>query len=46
MKECPIKRLDITGNDFNKKTKKAYEKAFEGNNVLSKFDDDDEDDEE
>ena len=24
LKECPIKRLDITGNDFPKKIKKAY----------------------
>jgi hypothetical protein len=28
LKECPLKRLDITGNDFNKKVKKAYSEAF------------------
>lgn len=45
MKECPLKRLDITGNDFGKKVKKAYSEAFpEG--VLSKFDDDEDEEEE
>lgn len=43
VKECPnLKRLDITGNDFNKSTKKKYTEAFEGKEgVLSKFEDDD-----
>jgi hypothetical protein len=37
-----LKRLDITGNDFNKSTKKKYTEAFEGKEgVLSKFEDDD-----
>jgi hypothetical protein len=40
MKACPLKRLDITGNDFGKKTKKAYTEAFPTEGVLSKFDDD------
>lgn len=36
-----MKRLDITGNDFSKKVKKAYSEAFkEAEGVLSKFDDD------
>ena len=41
-----MKRLDIVGNDFNKKTKKAFEEVFGGKGVLSKFDDDEEDEEE
>lgn len=41
MKNCPLKRLDITGNDFSKKVKKAYSEAFkEAEGVLSRFDDD------
>jgi len=24
VRECPLKRLDIAGNDFSKKVKKAY----------------------
>jgi len=40
MKTCPLKRLDITGNDFGKKTKKAYTEAFPTEGVLSNFDDD------
>ena len=28
MKECPLKRLDITGNDFGKKVKKAYSESI------------------
>lgn len=41
MRSCPMKRLDITGNDFSKKVKKAYSEAFkEAEGVLSKFDDD------
>lgn len=46
VKECPnLKRLDITGNDFSKSTKKKYTEAFEGKEgVLSKFEDDDEED--
>lgn len=39
MKECPLKRLDITGNDFPKKVKKAYSEAIK-EGVLSRFDDD------
>lgn len=46
LKECPLKRLDITGNDFSKKVKKAYSTAFPNAGVLSRFDDDDEDEEE
>ena len=46
IRECPLKRLDITGNDFNKKTKKNYEEVFSGKGILSKFDDDEEDEEE
>jgi hypothetical protein len=46
LKQCPLKRLDITGNDFNKKVKKAYAAAFPTAGVLSRFDDDDEDGEE
>lgn len=47
VKECPnLKRLDITGNDFNKSTKKKYTEAFEGKEgVLSKFEDDDDEEE-
>lgn len=41
-----MKRLDIVGNDFNKKTKKVFEEVFGGKGVLSKFDDDEEDEEE
>ena len=46
VKECPIKRLDITGNDFNKKTKKAFDEVFAEKGVLSKYEDDEEDEEE
>jgi hypothetical protein len=44
VKECPsLKRLDITGNDFNKSTKKKFTEFFEEKEgVLSKFEDDDE----
>jgi hypothetical protein len=42
LQECPLKRLDITGNDFSKSVKKAYTKAFTNESVLSKFEDDDE----
>lgn len=36
-----MKRLDITGNEFSKKVKKAYSEAFKDTEgVLSKFDDD------
>lgn len=45
VRECPMKRLDIVGNDFNKKTKKAYEEVFGGKGILSKFDDDEEEEE-
>jgi hypothetical protein len=45
LRQCPLKRLDITGNDFNKKVKKAYAAAFP-TAVLSRFDDEDEDGEE
>lgn len=47
LKGCPnLKRVDITGNDFNKSTKKKYTEAFEGKEgVLSKFDDDDDEEE-
>ena len=37
-----MKRLDIAGNDFSKKVKKAYSEAFPSAGVLSKFEDDDE----
>jgi Ran GTPase-activating protein (RanGAP) involved in mRNA processing and transport len=45
--ECPnLKRLDITGNDFSKSTKKKFTEAFEDKpEVLSKFDDDDDEEE-
>lgn len=43
VKKCPMKRLDITGNDFKKKVKKEYESAYEDKGVLSKFEDDDSD---
>jgi hypothetical protein len=46
LKECPLERLDITGNDFPKKVKKAYSEAFPEKGVLSKFDEDEDDDEE
>jgi hypothetical protein len=39
MKVCPLNRLDITGNDFNKKVKKAYTEAITQEGVLSKFED-------
>jgi hypothetical protein len=42
VRECPLKRLDIAGNDFSKKVKKAYSEAFPHEGVLSKFEDDDE----
>ena len=45
MKECPLKRLDITGNDFGKKVKKAYSEAIK-EGVLSIFDDDEDEEEE
>jgi len=45
MKECPLKRLDITGNDFGKKVKKAYSEAIK-EGVLSRFDDDEDEEEE
>lgn len=47
VKECPnLKRLDITGNDFSKSTKKKFSEAFEDKpEVLSKFDDDDDEEE-
>ncbi len=44
LKECPLKRLDITGNDFNKKVKKAYSAAFPTAGVISRFDDDEDED--
>ena len=40
MKKCPLKRLDITGNDFSKTIKKKYIEAFD-EKILSKFEDDD-----
>ena len=40
-----MKRLDITGNDFPKKVKKAYTEAF-AEGVLSRFDDDEDEEEE
>jgi len=45
MKECPLKRLDIPGNDFGKKVKKAYSEAIK-EGVLSRFDDDEDEEEE
>ena len=45
LKECPIKKLDITGNDFPKKIKKAYSQAFKEEGQLSRFDDDGDDEE-
>ena len=45
MKECPLKRLDITGNDFPKKVKKAYSQAIK-EGVLSRFDDDEDEEDE
>jgi hypothetical protein len=44
LKKCPLKRLDITGNDFSKTVKKQYSEAI-AKDVLSKFDDNEEDDE-
>lgn len=46
LKECPIKRLDITGNDFPKKVKKAYSEIFKEEGQLSRFDEGDDDEEE
>ena len=46
MRVCPLKRLDITGNDFNKKVKKAYTEAITQEGVLSKFEDEEDEDEE
>ena len=43
VKQCPLKRLDILGNDFPKKLKKAYSEAFPEAGVLSKFEEDDDD---
>lgn len=45
LKQCPIKRLDISGNDFPKKIQKAYSEAFGEPGQLSKFDEDEEDEE-
>lgn len=44
LKTCPLKRLDIVGNDFSKKVKKAYTEGIAAG-VLSRFDDDDDDEE-
>lgn len=43
-----LKRLDITGNDFNKKVRTVYEEAKKTNSSLrmTPFEDDDEDDDE
>lgn len=40
-----MKRLDITGNDFNKKVKKAYTEAITQEGVLSKFEDEEDEEE-
>ena len=45
MKECPLIRLDITGNDWGKKVKKAYTEAIK-EGVLSRFEDDEDEEEE
>jgi hypothetical protein len=45
MRVCPLKRLDITGNDFNKKVKKAYTEAITQEGVLSKFEDEEDEEE-
>ena len=45
MKECPLKRLDIEGNDFGKKLKKAYSEAIK-EGVLSRFEEDEDEEEE
>ena len=45
MKQCPLKRLDITGNDFPKKIKKAYTEGIK-QGVLSRFQDDEDEEEE
>ena len=45
MKVCPLKRFDITGNDFGKKLKKLYCESFQ-EGILSKFDDDEDEEEE
>lgn len=37
LKDCPIKRLDILGNEFKKKLKVEYSTAFPDACVLSKF---------
>jgi hypothetical protein len=37
LKECPIKRLDVLGNEFKKKLKVEYRTAFPDAGVLSKF---------
>lgn len=42
VKVCPLKRLDITGNDFEEEVQEAYSAAFPTAGVLSKFEDDDE----
>lgn len=43
MKQCPLKRLDVLGNDFPKKVKKAFTEAIPEPGVLSKFEDDEDD---
>ena len=50
LKLCPLKKLNVVGNDFSKKVKRAYTNEFKGKvnaqkPVLSKYSDDDEDEE-
>merc|ERR1739845_218946 len=44
-KNPSIKRVDICGNEFRKKTKTYYREKFGENSALSQFESDDEDDE-
>ena len=51
LKLCPLRRLNIVGNDFPKKVKKAYTNEFQGKAsagkpVLSNYSDDEDDDDE
>ncbi len=41
LKECPLKRIDLVGNEFSKKLQKKIVSSFE-EGVVSSFEDDDE----
>jgi hypothetical protein len=40
LKECPLKRIDLVGNEFSKKLQKKIIASFE-EGVVSSFEDDD-----